>query len=762
MARAKFTVDTHLFRELGELLVGRDSTALIELIKNAYDADATEVLVQGRDLNSLETGLITIIDNGVGMTEEQFELGFLRIASRLKDTKDRRSAQFHRRFTGAKGIGRLAAHKLARFIEIYSVPGIQNGVVASQLLHASIDWEKVEAKATLDDLADSDAITIRVEEASRKSKRGTTIHLKRLRRKWTEAERARFFAEVQTYRPPLVLTSPPKSILEHPLLFEAPIVADARSTDPGFDIELTGEFAAGEEYWQNLSQTAQWLIEIDAFSKGGKIRVQVAPTRKGLTEFPDAALRSYKFVHPNLPGGPFFHARILIREGGGGNRGERAWLGRTSGIRVFMEGFRVLPYGEPNDDWLSIDADYKKRQKALTYLNEVGIKEEVQDEEEGLLFLGNSAYFGAIFLTSSSAPGLQMLVNREGFIPDSDYESLVQIVRTAVYLSVRVRAAAKAERRDERSQNRKTNAENRADPSRRDLGAAVRHSVERASKLASEARELASAGKFKAAEERISDAAREFERGALTSERLMTEGAVLRVLASVGTQMAAFVHEIRGLLEIATTVERTLHKIRDEGDWPPPIRKKLADLHVGLTTLRRAVERHASYLTDVTSADATRRRSRQSLAERFDSAMRFVDRVVEQKGIKIVNDIPLELKSPPMFRAELTLIFSNLLSNAVRAAGEDGKILIAAQEGKGRTIILRMQNTGRSVRLQEAERWFRPFESTTTTTDPVLGQGMGMGLPITRNMLEDYGATIEFVAPQHGYKTALEITFPGE
>ena len=41
-----FAVDTHLFRELGELLVGRDSTALIELIKNAYDADA----MAGHDL----------------------------------------------------------------------------------------------------------------------------------------------------------------------------------------------------------------------------------------------------------------------------------------------------------------------------------------------------------------------------------------------------------------------------------------------------------------------------------------------------------------------------------------------------------------------------------------------------------------------------------------------------------------------------------------------------------------------------------------
>ena len=47
---AGFTVDTHVFRELGELLVGRDSTALIELIKNAYDADATLVVVHGDHL----------------------------------------------------------------------------------------------------------------------------------------------------------------------------------------------------------------------------------------------------------------------------------------------------------------------------------------------------------------------------------------------------------------------------------------------------------------------------------------------------------------------------------------------------------------------------------------------------------------------------------------------------------------------------------------------------------------------------------------
>jgi hypothetical protein len=72
----RFTVDTHLFRELGELLVGRDSTALVELIKNAYDADAKTVTVNGQRLSDPQHAQIKITDDGVGMNEEQFRLGF--------------------------------------------------------------------------------------------------------------------------------------------------------------------------------------------------------------------------------------------------------------------------------------------------------------------------------------------------------------------------------------------------------------------------------------------------------------------------------------------------------------------------------------------------------------------------------------------------------------------------------------------------------------------------------------------------------------
>jgi len=150
---------------------------------------------------------------------------------------------------------------------------------------------------------------------------------------------------------------------------------------------------------------------------------------------------------------------------------------------------------------------------------------------------------------------------------------------------------------------------------------------------------------------------------------------------------------------------------------------------------------------------------RQILTERFETASRLVETAAQRRDIQIVNEIPKDLKSPPMFPAELLVVFSNLLSNAVKAAGQGGRIR-ATGEASGSDTILRVENTGLVVNPSTGEKWFRPFESTTVQTDPILGQGMGMGLPITRNLLEEYGASIKFVQPTRGYSTALEITFP--
>jgi signal transduction histidine kinase len=112
-----------------------------------------------------------------------------------------------------------------------------------------------------------------------------------------------------------------------------------------------------------------------------------------------------------------------------------------------------------------------------------------------------------------------------------------------------------------------------------------------------------------------------------------------------------------------------------------------------------------------------------------------------------------------MFPAELVIILTNLLTNAVKAAGHGGRILVSAEPSDEGTSI-RVENTGSSVDLDDAERWFRPFESTTTDVDIVLGQGMGLGLPITRRLVSDYDGEVRFVPPSDGYATAVEVVLP--
>ncbi len=85
------------------------------------------------------------------MTPTAFERGFLRIASRVKEAGDRRSPYYKRRFTGAKGVGRLAAQKLAWNLSALSVPDATVFGDDADAVQATIDWKKIDDCETLDD-----------------------------------------------------------------------------------------------------------------------------------------------------------------------------------------------------------------------------------------------------------------------------------------------------------------------------------------------------------------------------------------------------------------------------------------------------------------------------------------------------------------------------------------------------------------------------------------------------------------------------------
>lgn len=685
-------------------------------------------------------------------------MGFLRIASRLKTEGSRRSRKFRRRFTGAKGVGRLAAHKLARVLEVESVPSQKPNTRCLSAVSAAIDWDKVESFQTIDEVADSVAVKVTESKPRRAQRSGTVITLKRLRKRWTPTERTRFLWEVQSFQPPPPLLSVSGLPKDMNLLFDEISVADIQGKDPGFSVALSGDFEAGEEYWQALADAASWIVEIDAHRGHRSIQYLVTPTKQTLEANPEAAQEKHRHPHPNPVDGPFFQARFLVREGTGSFSGSvRPWINKASGIRVYMEGFRVLPYGDTGDDWLDIASDYGRRSRRLQFIeasHSDGLNP--KDPDEGLSFLPKESYSGGVFLTEAGAPNLRMLVNREGFVPEASFDSLKRIVRTGIDLSVRVRAKATLTRRRSRKQTRlQTTGADRL---------ILRHSVEQtlleATHLAEEANVDFSAGRIKTATRKFKEATARISEGSEIHNALTTERSVMQILAGIGLQMTAFVHEINGLLAMAYSLESVTDRLRKDKKLPEDSRRRIASLHRSLGDLRRVAERQASYLTDVTSPDARRRRSRRRLAEAFDASLRLHQPSIERRDIQVTNTIEPELKTPPMFPAELVIVFSNILTNAVKATRKEGRIRASARTDSNGKVRVRVENTGKAVNLNTAERWFKPFESTTTELDPALGQGMGMGLPIARNILEEYGAQIAFVRPRQGYASSIELVFP--
>jgi signal transduction histidine kinase len=728
-----------LFRELGELLVGRDSTALVELIKNAYDADASSVTVLASDLGNRERGTIVVSDDGNGMTLEQFRLGFLRIASRLKSDGERLSPVYRRRFTGAKGIGRLAAHKLASELTVDSRAAAKPARhsakrTVSEGVDASINWNIVESHETVEDVGD--AITVRERSVRSGEAPGTTIRLANLRQSWSERERTRFVREVSTFQPGEALRAPiaPEHV-RRTMLFDEPRMRDSQS-DPGFNVTLGGEFDIGDDYSVDVLSAAAWVLEIDAAEH--TVRYAVAPTRtyaeqQGIDPQPQRARET------RSEGGADFQARIFIRSG----RAPEG-LGDAYGVRVYMEGFRVLPYGEQGDDWLQVGRRYAVRGRGVPFSGEVQNSHlpDLPDSEAGLVAAPLRAIFGAVFLTEAGAPRLRMLVNREGFVPDETFLGVADTVANGLALQTRVSAALRPDRRPKHT----TTPSDESSPQTVPSQSVIRSAIEGIRSVAVQS-EISPVFR-----ERLEVAERDLVRA---QEEVIDEQAMLRVLASLGTQTAAFIHEVNAALGSISSLKRAVERMLDS----PPSARDIARLQRRVDALQRTLERQSAYLVEIVSRDARRRRSRRRYAEHFEQSALLLADIAEREGITVENDIPNDLKTPPMFPAEVTSMFTNLLSNAIKAAGRDG-LIRATGRAEDNRVRIAIQNTGVAVKLARAEQWFDPYRSTTATVDPSLGQGMGLGLTITRAMLAEYRGTIAFIPPDRDFKTSLEVSLP--
>ena len=142
----KFDIST--FRLLGRELITDRITALFELVKNAYDANAQNVHVEFLGMQPLsDSSCIIIRDDGIGMSLTAIRTNWMVVGTNSKRTNRRSPAPMFRKVVGKKGVGRFAVDKLGSQLLLSS-----KQIGDDSLINLLIDWNDYEEKMAIADL----------------------------------------------------------------------------------------------------------------------------------------------------------------------------------------------------------------------------------------------------------------------------------------------------------------------------------------------------------------------------------------------------------------------------------------------------------------------------------------------------------------------------------------------------------------------------------------------------------------------------------
>lgn len=123
--KVPISIAARLIYQLGEQLISDELVAVLELVKNAYDADATKcsVIIDSNAVTEHGLGKIVISDNGNGMLPHTVEDDFLRLSTNYKKV-NKITPYFKRQSLGEKGLGRLSFQRLGKYIDVKTIPRI--------------------------------------------------------------------------------------------------------------------------------------------------------------------------------------------------------------------------------------------------------------------------------------------------------------------------------------------------------------------------------------------------------------------------------------------------------------------------------------------------------------------------------------------------------------------------------------------------------------------------------------------------------------
>jgi signal transduction histidine kinase len=382
----------------GDQLIRDPGIAVFELVKNAYDADATNVTVTLSDVANPSKGMVVVEDNGCGMDWDIITNVWLEPGTDYREQQKRdgeRTPKFGRLPLGEKGVGRFAAHKLGRRIRLITRKAGSAEVVVE------IDWKKFSGQDYLD--ATDVEISEREPEHFGGRRTGTRIEVRELQEGMSRG------TVRQIHRAVTSICSPFGGPNEFAATIE--VSPDESLLDGLLDVRKVLEAAPYVAICEVNGDQLEYDYEFTPFLGMERIGGRKA---KGVTmKIPDLVDLANSAAIFQRIGDVYMEFRIfdldpqVLAFASNDRKGLKDFLRYNGGVRVYRDGIRVYDYGEPGNDWLELGVRRVNHPTRHVTSNQI---------------------IGAVHIRGESSRGLIEKTNREGFIEDENYRLFKEIV----------------------------------------------------------------------------------------------------------------------------------------------------------------------------------------------------------------------------------------------------------------------------------------------------------------------------------------------
>lgn len=728
--QTRFSSDSQLLSELGERLIATRHVALAELIKNAYDADATRCNIWLEDDNRE----LIVKDDGHGMTESEFEDFWMTIATSNRD-RHPKSRRYGREVQGSKGVGRFAVRNLGLFLELRTVAYYEAADEYRRLV-AEFDWEEFESGTGLQEME----VRYRIEANATAEEEGTTLRISDLQDEWTDDELEQVSNKVLD-----IVSAPYESTPSK--------IEGTNGEDPGFSVYFAppGEGSPRTSVAQEIYE--RYVAKVTITVDGRTLTYEY--------DYKDGESRTYKYeLDENLVGDIEGEIRWIPKRKGvlagmetTDGRKARSWLNDNGGVRVVDNNFRMPPYGDRGNDWLGLSQSQARRARNWeSPITEALFPEKEREISESMAMLQlprKNQVLGAIYVSSyrseeaaSAVPKDRLMpaMDRQGFVENDAYEQLVDITRGCLEILGIV------DRLEEQKQKEKE-AEEKKDKTTSTISS-TKEFVQESEDIGESARQEL-LDQVEDIESRVKEhhEAEKEAREAVESMNLL------------GVVSAFMSHETTLILDSAKDMLERWKQV--------PVEDRSDEFQDRIEQTEQAVddfENHLGYaqmflrqISEGTDSSFKPKPQVEMIIENFES-------YTQQRGLEVENAIPFELETPEVNVGLYSGIMINLYTNAIKAVvedavGDDGRRIRFEAENTSDWHKVRVIDNGVGISEEERTRIFDPMYSTTNVEGPT-SVGTGLGLYIVKQVVERVDGEISLVDPPDGFETAFEVRLP--